>query len=120
MATQRKCRLKLRGGSDWDMEEHDDGASDDLRMSVAPISVEDLPPAQALVPQKRLNVTALDLALHTSVTDDIDDTQLLAAAGIDVEEIERKFEQVMDELAETDLTGVCCPQKYVHHVREFT
>ena len=119
VAAQHKCRLKLRGGSDWDMEEDDDDASDDPRMSVAPISVEDLPPAQALVTQKRLNITALDLALHTNVADDIDDTQMLAAAGIDVEEIERKFEEVIDELAETDLTGVCCLQKYVCHVQEF-
>jgi hypothetical protein len=89
------ARPGLRGGSGEDFETK----ADDMILANV-----------ALMPHRRINRTALDLAVsgHRGselVADRIDEASLLAQAGIDEEEIDRRMHAVLREYEDVDFSG---------------
>jgi hypothetical protein len=91
---------RLRGGSDLYME--DDDGMQHFNDEPAEMAIEDLPPSAALVPQKRLNITALDMTVQNS--DAIGEASAMAAMGIDEHHLDQRVEEVLNKLADLDLT----------------
>ena len=91
-----EARPRLRGGSDG--EEFATKADDMVLANVA------------LIPRRRMNRTALDLAVYGDhgselVADRINDASLFAQAGIDEEEIDRRMHEVLREYEDVDFSG---------------
>lgn len=98
----------LRGGSYQGMDDAD--GSDNSRFESAEIQLEELPAGAELVRHKRVNRTAMDAMLYNGVSstllaDQIDEASALAAAGVDIEEIDRQVDVTIEQLAGVDFTG---------------
>lgn len=100
--------LRLRGGNDWAIGAEDqDGSQVPLHMDWD----DEIPPlSAAIAPYRRINRTALDLAVYGNrnselVADRIDDAFLLGQAGIDEEVIDRKVRKVLQEYEDVDFSG---------------
>ena len=102
--------LPLRGGSDWDLG--DSEADDRYGEGPALQGIEELPPADASTPGKRVNMTALDMLVTTRGAGGGDDAArvelaaTLAASGINAQEIEREFSETVQRLADMGVTDV--------------
>jgi len=99
--------LRLRGGSYQGMDDEIESLGDEP----AKMYMEDLPPTAALVRHKRVNRTALDAVLYSGasgvlLSDQVDEASALAAAGIDIEEIDEQFEALLDDYNGVDFTDV--------------
>jgi hypothetical protein len=106
------ARLRLRGGSGWASGAEDDDGYGQEALEMA-LHDDALPlPSAALASHayRRVNRTALDLAVHQGrgsalVAGRIDDALLLAQGGIDEEDVDRKVRRVLQEYEDVDFSG---------------
>ena len=104
------ARLRLRGGS-WASGAEDDGYGQEaLEMALHDDALPPPSAALAAYAYRRVNRTALDLAVHQGrgsalVAGRIDDALLLAQGGIDEEDVDRKVRRVLQEYEDVDFSG---------------